>query len=304
MSNLHDIQSRINSVQSTRQITNTMYMIASTKVSKSAKRLEDTHPYSGAICKMLANTADGNADFKHPLLENHEDNKTTLLIVIVSDQGLAGGFNSNVLRATQARIDQNNRESKNTKLIVCGKKAQAYFNFRKLKTEMEYINSSADPKFEQAEEIGNYCIENYLDENIDEVTLIYNRCKNSMEQIVEESLVLPVSAEKLNNMLSKVVKQQDEQSSDFLKEIVYEPNTNEVLSSLIPVYVRTVIFDALIDSAAGEQVARRLAMQSATDNADEMLETLTRLFNRIRQESITTELNEITGGAAALEENA
>lgn len=303
MSNLHDIEKRINSITSTRQITSTMYMVASTKVGKSQKRLEETRPYTSSICKMLSNTTKGSSDFTHPLLENHEDEKTTLLIIIASDQGLAGGFNSNVIKCAQKYIDQDKRESKITKIIACGNKVVSYLSFRNIETEKKYLDNSQNPQFEQAEEIGNFCIESFLDCSIDKVIVIYNKCKNSMEQTVEDTTVLPVSSEKLNQMLDAISKEEDKSHDKFTKEIVYEPSIKEVLSSLIPVYVRTLIFDALVDSAAGEQVARRMAMQAATDNADEMIESLTRLFNSIRQESITTELNEIVGGADALEES-
>ena len=162
---------------------------------------------------------------------------------------------------------------------------------------MEFVGTSDEPQFDQAEAIGNYCIEAYKNNDIDEVVLVYNKCKNSMEQTVEMKQVLPCSAQDLISSAEENVKQDD---NSYLKEIVYEPDTTSVLESLIPTYIRTVIFNALLDSAAGEQVARRVAMQNATDNADEMTETLTRLYNSVRQGAITTELNEIVGGAEAL----
>ena len=299
MANLHDIERRITSVKSTRQITSTMQMIASTKVHSASKRLEKAHPYKESICKMLASVSEGQTDISHPLLEKREDVKTSLIVVIVSDKGLAGGFNSNILRSDQSYIDSNKKEGKKTKIICCGKKAHTYFQFRKYQTELEFVGTSDNPQFEQAEEIGNYCIENFKDENIDEVIVIYNKCKNSMEQTVENVKVLPVEA----NDLSSVAEQDDKSSkNEFTQEIVYEPTSVEVLSGLIPTYIRTVIFDSLLDSAAGEQVARRVAMQAATDSADEMIETLTRLYNSVRQSAITTEITEIVGGADALAE--
>lgn len=301
MPNLHDIERRINSVKSTRQITSTMQMVASAKVPKSAKRLEESHPYTCAICQMLANTSEGNSNFEHPLLKEHEDNKATLLIVVASDKGLAGGFNSNVLRLAQKYIDSNKREHKQTKIIACGKKVCGYFDFRGYECDISYQGTSDNPQFDQAEEIGNYAIDAFTKEEVDEVIIIYNKCKNSMEQTVEDPSVLPVSADKMKSMIEATEKL-DVSESKFEKEIIYKPDTKTVLSSLIPVYVRTLIFDALLDSSAGEQVARRVAMQAATDNADEMIDTLTRLYNSVRQGAITTEINEIVGGANALSE--
>lgn len=297
MPNLKDIERRINSVKSTRQITSTMQMIAAAKVAKSASRLEESKPYTNSISGMLASVADGSSEVVHPLLEEHENKKTTLVIAIVSDKGLAGGFNSNILREVQKLINKNKKASKTTKVIACGKKAKGFFEFRNVPLEMEFVGTSDNPQFDQAEQIGNYCIDGYKNGEIDEVVLIFNKCKNSMEQTVENIQILPCSAEDLVSSAEENVKSE---TSEFLKEIVYEPDTMSVLEGLIPTYIRTMIFNALLDSAAGEQVARRVAMQAATDNADEMVETLTRLYNSVRQGAITTELNEIVGGAEAL----
>ena len=297
MASLKDIERRIVSVKSTRQITSTMQMIAAAKVAKSSERLEKSKPYSDAIRKMLSSVAEGGADSSHPLLEEHDHKKTSLIICVVSDKGLAGGFNSNILRAAQHYINKNKKDGKDTKIIACGKKAKGYFDFRNFKLELNFAGTSDNPNFEQAEEICNYCIDSYTKLDIDEVVLIYNKCKNSMEQVVVENSILPAKAEDLAQAAGELEKQAE---SEYTKVIEYEPDTKQVLEQLIPTYIRTVIFDALLDSAAGEQVARRVAMQAATDNADEMIESLTRLFNSVRQGAITTELNEIVGGAEAL----
>lgn len=297
MANLKDIERRISSVKSTRQITSTMQMIAAAKVARSASRLEESQPYTKSISEMLVSVSEGSNEVAHPLLEEHESKKTTLVIVVVSDKGLAGGFNSNILRSAQQIINKNNKESKTTKVIACGKKAKGFFEFRNIPIEIEFVGSSDNPQFDQAEEIGNYCIDAYKNHEIDEVVLIYNKCKNSMEQTVEHRQILPCTTEDLVSSAEENIKKEE---STYLKEIVYEPDTVSVLEGLIPTYIRTVIFNALLDSAAGEQVARRVAMQNATDNADEMTETLTRLYNSVRQGAITTELNEIVGGAEAL----
>lgn len=296
MANLHDIERRINSVKSTRQITSTMRMVASAKVGRSQARLEKSKPYASCICKMLGSVASGDCEYSHPLLEKHEDIKNSLIIVVVSDKGLAGGFNSNILRAAQGFIKSNNKLGKSTQVIACGKKAHSYFSFRGIELKQEYVGSSDNPVFDTAEEIGNYCIEQYSHGNIDEVVLIYNKCKNSMEQTVEQLQVLPCLTENFVDLSNG----NNDQNDDFEKEIIYDPDPASVLQGLLPTYIRTVIFNALLDSAAGEQVARRVAMQAATDNADEMVDTLTRLYNSVRQGAITTELNEIVGGAEAL----
>lgn len=299
MPNLHDIERRISSVKSTRQITSTMQMIAATKVAKSANRLEQSKPYTDSISKILSSVTQNTDNVSHSLLKIHENAKVCLLIVVVSDKGLAGGFNSNILRVAQKYLNENKKLGKITKVIACGKKAHSYFDFRGIEIEKQYVGSSDNPQFEQAEEIGNFCIDGYKAGDIDEVVLIYNKCKNSMEQTVEEVQVLPCD----DKALAALDNETSANDDDFEKEILYEPNTNDVLEGLIPTYIRTLIFNALLDSAAGEQVARRVAMQAATDNADEMIDTLTRLYNSVRQGAITTELNEIVGGADALSSN-
>lgn len=274
-------------------------MIASTKVAKSAQRLEESLPYSEAITKMLSSLTESNSQSEHPLLAEHENKKTTLIITIVSDKGMAGGFNAGVLREAQSILNKNKKENKQTKIVACGKKAKGYFQFRNIDTELSYVESSDNPSFEEAEEIGNYAIKNYLSQDIDEVILIYNKCKNSMEQVVVNRLLLPCEQKDLAKFFKCEENDKENSELEFSQDIVYEPDTKSVLDALIPTYIRTAIFNALIDSAAGEQVARRVAMQSATDNADEMTETLTRLYNSVRQNAITTEINEIVGGADA-----
>lgn len=302
MPSLKDIEHRISSVKSTRQITSTMHMIASTKVGKSSKRLNESLPYTSAITKMLSSLSVGE-QIDHPLLEDHADNKTSLFVVIVSDKGMAGGFNAGVLRETQHLLNKNKKAKKQTKIIACGKKAKGYFNFRNIDLEMEFEGCSDNPQFDEAEKIGNFAIDNYISEDIDEVVIIYNKCKNSMEQVVVDRILLPCKQEDLIAFFDNEDKTEEQNSeSEYSQEIVYEPSAKSVLDMLIPTYVRTVIFNALIDSAAGEQVARRVAMQAATDNADEMIETLTRLYNSVRQNAITTEINEIVGGANAQDE--
>ncbi len=142
-------------------------------------------------------------------------------------------------------------------------------------------------------------MDNFSRENIDEVKIIYNRCKNSMEQVVTCTELLPVSREILEQRY-KDFNSNKKVNVHCIEDIIYEPNSAEFLNSLIPIYLKTIVFDALLHSSAGEQVARRLAMQSATDNANEIIESLTRLYNSVRQSAITTEINEIVGGAEAL----
>ena len=292
MPNLHDIERRINSVKSTKQITRTMEMVAAAKIRRATERVEAATPYSTSMMEMLGHLAAQTSGSEAPLLEVHENTNRVLIVVVVSDRGLAGGFNSNVLRRAEGLMREYKAAGAQVDVIACGKKAQGYFHYRKINPVLAFKDLSADPTVEEAEEVAKYAIDGYSAGALDKVVIVYNHAKNAAEQVLTEEVVLPVDAEAF-----AVAKDTGKLSGDT----EFEPNAEVVLNGLLPAYVRTTIYHALIDSAAGEQAARRSAMKSATDNANEMVDTLTRIYNRARQGAITTEINEIVGGAAALE---
>ena len=292
MPNLHDIERRINSVKSTKQITRTMEMVAAAKIRRATERVEAATPYSTSMMEMLGHLAAQTSGSEAPLLEVHENTNRVLIVVVVSDRGLAGGFNSNVLRRAEGLMREYKAAGAQVDVIACGKKAQGYFHYRKINPVLAFKDLSADPTVEEAEEVAKYAIDGYSAGTLDKVVIVYNHAKNAAEQVLTEEVVLPVDAEAF-----AVAKDAGKLSGDT----EFEPSAEVVLNGLLPAYVRTTIYHALIDSAAGEQAARRSAMKSATDNANEMVDTLTRIYNRARQGAITTEINEIVGGAAALE---
>jgi F-type H+-transporting ATPase subunit gamma len=293
MPNLRDIKKRIDSVKSTRQITRTMEMVATAKIRRSTQRVLAATPYSNSMMEMLGGVAGHASTVEHPLLEKREEQKRALLIAVVSDRGLAGGFNSNVMRAVDHYIARKAKQDIPVDLIACGKKAVAYFKYRKMDMVKSYVDLSADPTIEEAREIAHYAITQYSNAEVDEVEIIFNHARNAADQDLVEELVLPIEAKVLATASSE---------SGPEAQYEFEPSPEEVLTHLLPAYVETRVYHALIDSAAAEQGARRKAMKSATDNANEMVDTLTRSYNRARQAAITTEINEIVGGAAALED--
>ncbi len=302
MPNLHDIERRINSVSSTKQITRTMQMVAAAKIRKASERVLAATPYSESMVEMLANVAKRVGGSENALLRKHDEVKHVLLIAVVSDRGLAGGFNSNVLRRVERLMQEKRAGGAEVSLVACGKKAIGYFTYRKVDPVLSFPGLSADPTVEEAASVAAYAIDGYTQGDIDEVIVVYNHAKNAAEQTLREEIVLPVDTDALEAELATdgVVEEAAEQKLEG--DVIFEPNAAAVLDRLLPSYVRTTIYHALIDSAAAEQGARRNAMMSATDNATEMVETLTRLYNRVRQGAITTEISEIVGGAAALEE--
>ena len=299
MPNLHDIERRINSVASTKQITRTMEMVAAAKIRRATERVEAATPYSNSMMEMLANVAERVGGSENALLQKHDEVRNVLVVVVVSDRGLAGGFNSNVLRHVEQLTKEKQAAGAQVSIVACGKKAIGYFGYRKVTPVLEFKDLSADPTVEEASAIAAYAIDGYEKGELDEVILVYNHAKNAAEQRLREELVLPIDTAAL---LEKPAADAEAATSELSGDVVFEPSADGVLDRLLPAYVRTTLYHGLIDSAAAEQGARRTAMKSATDNANEMVETLTRLYNRVRQGAITTEISEIVGGAAALED--
>ena len=307
MPNLHDIERRINSVTSTKQITRTMEMVAAAKIRKATERSLSALPWACAISDMLVSTAKYAPIESEPLLQVHDEVKRALIVVVTSDRGLAGGFNSNVLRAADKLIKEKERQGIEVEVVACGKKAIGFFNYRNIKPVMEFAGLSADPTYEQAAQISLYSGDGYHYGKLDEVYIIYNHAKNAAEQKLIEQQVLPINQQSYAELLG--LNKKENPFKDFLEnnekvygDIDFEPDPESVMFYLMKAYLRNAYYYALLDSAAGEQGARRNAMKSATDNANEMVSTLTRIYNRARQGAITTEITEIVGGAAALEE--
>ena len=288
MANLRDMKKRITSVKSTKQFTRTMEMVATAKIRKASERVVAATPYSEAMLEMLGNLAGKAGEASHPLLEAHPEKKNVLFVVVTSDRGLAGAFNTQVLRAAEKQAHAYAAQGIETSYILCGKKAIGYFGYRGVSAEMKFAGLSADPTFEEASRIASYVRDKYATGQVDEVLVYYNHMRNAADQDLRCEQLLPVDVSNVSNGASAA-----EATFDF------EPDETAVLGKLLPAYVETMVYHALIDSAAGEQGARRKAMKSATDNATEIINTLQRQYNRARQGAITTEITEIVAGAAA-----
>jgi F-type H+-transporting ATPase subunit gamma len=293
MPNLRDIQKRITSTRSTRQITRTMEMVATAKIKKAQQRIEAARPYALAMMEVLGNVARFVAGASHPLLETHDERKRVVVIAVTSDRGLAGAFNSNILRLTEGIMRDESAAGVETMLIAVGKKAIGYFRYRGVEPMAVYRDISDKPSFADAASIARHVIDAYTLGEIDAVQVVFNRFKNVADQIPEIHDLLPIKREVMTEAAGEL---------KIHPEYFFEPSASAVLERLLPTYVETLIYRALLESAASEQGARRKAMKSATDNASEMITTLTRSYNRVRQGAITNEIAEIVGGAAALED--
>lgn len=303
MANLREIQRRMSSIKSTMQITRTMEMISTARIRKALERAEEAEPYKVAITRMLANVASAGLSSANPLLMPRSSERRVLFVLIASDRGLAGGFNILLQRAVEHEMAQLAERGIESQVITCGRKPTEYFTYRKVKPVMSFVGISSEPNMDEADRIASYVMDGYAAGTIDRVMLYYWHAKNRVEQTQVIEQLMPISSK----VLMMPNQPRTPEALSLLRgheytDFAFDPSASEVLGKLLPAYVRTVIFHALLDSAAAEHGARRRAMQSATDNAKEVLGSLGRTYNRERQGAITTELNEIIGGASALED--
>ena len=268
MPNLHDIERRINSVSSTKQITRTMEMVAAAKIRRASERVYNALPWASAISEMLISTAKYAPLDSEPLLATHDEVKRALIVVIASDRGLAGGFNSNVLRHAEKLIKEKERQGIEVEIVACGKKAIGYFSYRNIVPVFEFRDLSADPTYEEAAEISQFAGDGYREGKLDEVIIVFNHAKNAAEQRLIEQQVLPINTTSYADLLGLAPKEKDyfehfrEKDLDNLPgDIDFEPDAESVMHYLMRAYLRNTFYYALIDSAAAEQGARRTAMK-------------------------------------------
>jgi F-type H+-transporting ATPase subunit gamma len=286
MPSLIDIRRRVRSVRNTQQITKAMKMISAAKLRRAQDRALGARPYGAMLRRILENVAEAatqNPDVAaHPLLAVRPE-KRVLVLVVTGDRGLAGGFNSNLIRLAQHFVDRN--QDKDLSFDLVGRKGRDYFRRRTRKIGGEYVDLFRDLTFEKTWPISDSIIERFSKEEIDAAYLFVNEFKNVVAPNVTSMRMLPVELPKATEHI----------------DYIYEQPSEELLASLLPWYVRAWLFRALVESAAAEHAARMTAMDAATNNAGEMIDNLTRYMNRVRQASITREIIEIVSGAAALE---
>jgi F-type H+-transporting ATPase subunit gamma len=295
MATLRDIKNRIKSVHSTRQITSTMEMVATAKLKRAQTRIENARPYALSMAEVLGNVVRSVGDVRHPLLDVRDERRRVCMVSVVSDRGFAGAFNSNIIRMTERMMKQNTEQGIESELITSGKKVLAYFRYRGIEPVLSLLGMSDKPSYKDARVIAERVIAEYQAGEIDAVYVLFNRFRNVADQVPEMHQLLPIDP----GMLQRA--EADVERAGVQREYIFEPSSAEVLARLLPAYVEALIYRAMLESAAAEQGARRTAMKSATDNASEMITTLTRSYNRARQDAISTEIAEIVGGAAAQE---
>ena len=283
------LRRRIKSVQSTKKITRAMELIAATRVAKAQQRVQAARPYSEQITAVIQHMAGAGGVVDHPLLRPAEEVRKVGYVVITGDRGLAGAYNTNVIRAAEREVQARRTEGKDYSLVICGKKGVSYFRFRGYRVDAEFTGMSDTPTYEDARAVAQKVSELFESGEVQEVVLVFTRFLSVGTQRVTVRQFMPLTGVGA-----------EEASGGATADYEFEPGPGEILTRLLPRYVEARLFAAMLDAAASEHAARQRAMKSATDNADELITKLSRVMNRARQDAITTEIMEIVGGAEAL----
>jgi F-type H+-transporting ATPase subunit gamma len=283
------ILKRRKAVQNIAKITKTMQMIATARFKKAFDRAVAARPYTDRLGELVAELSSATGGFTHPLLATREP-KRRVLIAIASNRGLCGGYNSGVLRQTLAAWREGNAAGTPLRVVVAGKKLANGLRFAAVPTEAVHTHFEDKPTFAQVDALVRPFVDAYAKGEIDELRVAYTKFESSARQRPVVERVLPFA-----------VPEAAAAKKGPGRDWIFDPGAPQILTDLIPRTVRLRVFQAFLDAAVSEQVARMTAMKSATDNANDMIKSLGRLFNRSRQSQITTELTEIMGGAAALE---
>ncbi|HEX3221747.1 MAG TPA: F0F1 ATP synthase subunit gamma [Nocardioides sp.] len=292
---LREYRARIRSVESTKKITRAMELIAASRIIKAQQRAQQAAPYARELTRAVsALVTYSNTD--HPLTTEPEDPKRAAILIVTSDRGLAGAYSSSVLKEAERLAERLRGEGKEVVTYISGRKGEAYYRFRGRAVAQSWSGFSDQPRYENAREIGEALISAFVadqgePEQVDEVHLVYTQFKSMLVQEPHDVRMLPL----------EVVESEERPDKDEVLPLYeFEPSAEEVLDALLPKYVQSRIFFALLQASASELAARQKAMKSATDNAEELIKKYTRIANQARQAGITQEISEIVGGVNAL----
>ena len=299
MQNMKDIQRRIGSVKNTQKITRAMKMVAAAKLKNAQDRAEDARPFFNKTVEVLRGVFTRTSEETHPLLEENKEG-SHLVIVITSDRGLCGAYNNKVIGAAEKILE----EEKDVSLLVMGRKARDYFRRLNADIAAEYVQLDDYPGYGFSNNIAEEVMHYFLEGNVEKVSLIYTHFNSAISHTVKNMQLLPVEEFSEQEMDSLTEEKSEQKAEDEITEkyvdYIFEPSPAEVFDNILPQYLINVVYSALLESKASEFGARMTAMDSATENASEMIDKLTLKYNRARQAEITKEITEIVGGAEAL----
>jgi F-type H+-transporting ATPase subunit gamma len=285
------LRRRIKSVQSTKKITKAMELISASRIAKAQERVAAARPYSERITEVIRNLAAAGAGGDSPLLNPRPEVTTVAYVVVAADRGLAGGYNSTVIRAAERAMAADREAGRQTALITVGKKATGYFRFRGWEIAESFTGFSDEPTYEDARGVATFVAQRFESGEYSEVHLAYTQFLSLGTQIAHVVQYMPLDTSAIT---------ESAEASGPTADYEFEPSPSEILERLLPRYAEARLYAGMLDAAASEHAARQRAMKSATDNAEDMIIKLSRVMNRARQDAITTEIMEIVGGAEAL----
>jgi F-type H+-transporting ATPase subunit gamma len=295
MATVQDLKRRIRSIRNTRKITKAMELVASARLRRAQARIEAMRPYADRMLELMVGTARASTSLQGLTLLQRRDVQTAAIVPLTGDRGLAGAFNAQVLRHAFALERQLRGEGVEVRWLVAGKKGRSTLSFRSYELEASWTGFSDRPAYSDAQAIAHRAAELYESGEVDRVVLVYNQFVSALVQRVVERDVLPIPEQLLERD-----REEEQREAALLGDFIYEPEPEEILSRLLPVYLETELYRALLESAASEQGARMTAMRNASGNAGELISSLTLDMNRARQAEITQEILEVVAGADAL----
>ena len=295
-----DVRNRINSVKNIQKITRAMEMVAAARLRRAEQRIEALRPYADAIRRMTRQAAEAAGEIPRlPILREHDQLRTVGLLAIAGDRGLAGAFNSNIVRATVAAGREHEREGRRLMFFASGRRPASSITFRGLELADSFTGFTDRPAYADARRIAERLVAAYVDDEVDQVEIFYNRYFSALSQEVTRETLLPLQRATLLEEGDEEEQQSEEQSGKRAL-VDYEPDPEQILGRLVPDYVEISIYRALLESTASEHGARMTAMRNASDNASTLIEDLTLEMNRARQAEITQEIMEVVAGAEGL----
>ncbi len=293
MASVQDIKRRVRSVQNTRKITRAMELVAAAKLRRAQTRIEAMRPYAERMQELMVGVARASSSVRGLPLLQRRDVRTTAILPLTGDRGLAGAFNAQILREAFGQERGLRDEGVEARWLVSGKKGASTLRFRRYEVAQAWTGFSDSPQYADAQAIAHRISELYAEQEVDRVIVIYNQFESALTQRVVAQEILPIPESMLEG-------DEEERSQALRGDFIYEPEPEKILERLLPVYVETELYRALLESAASEQGARMTAMRNASKNAGDLIESLTLQMNRARQAEITQEILEVVAGADAL----
>jgi F-type H+-transporting ATPase subunit gamma len=296
LASTQDLKRRVRSITNTRKVTKAMELVASARLRRAQQRIEQMRPYADRMLELMAGVSQAAGAVRLPLLERRDNVKTVALVPVTADRGLAGGFNAQVIRRSLALQREHRAEGRDVVWFSTGRKAASTLRFRRMNVSQSWTGFSERPAYSDAQAIAHAVAEAYTSGEVDAVYVVYNAFVSALTQKVTVRELLPIPTD----LLEQSGEEDEEHRETGTPDFIYEPEPEEILARLLPVYVETELYRALLESAASEQGARMTAMRNASKAAGELIDSLTLAMNRARQAEITQEILEVVAGADAL----